>query len=163
MRGPHVVVPQIDTYCPKQTPVSLWVPVCSYWLASTSEASPRACPRRLSLSRKRAQRQQRRRILNREQKCHVRREKRVSESRPLAHKRLRGGWGYVPILAVTRGLSTKSGSSLGDGSEFQSRKIWSFWCWWGGFCALAVGRGRFEVQVGRRPETHSPWAKRANS
>ncbi len=35
MRGPLVVLPQIDTYCAKQTPVSLWVLVCSYWRAST--------------------------------------------------------------------------------------------------------------------------------
>ncbi len=44
VRGPLVVLPEIDTYFPRETPVSLWVLVCSNWRASTSDASSRGDP-----------------------------------------------------------------------------------------------------------------------
>lgn len=139
VRGPLVVLPQIDTYCCKQTPVSLWVLVCSCWRASTSDASSPSTPAPSFSLQKGLKREQRRRILDREQNCHGSQREtyfRISSTRTQKASRRPG---YVPIVTVTRGLSTKirvdGGVRLAMSRIRSSQNLGEILDWWGGFCA----------------------------
>ena len=87
--------------------------------------------RAVSLSRERAQRQRRRRILDRELNCHGSQREtyfRISSTRTQKASRRPG---YVPIVTVTRGLSTKirvdGGVRLAMSKNQSSQNLGRFW------------------------------------
>jgi hypothetical protein len=116
-----------------------------------------------SLSRKGSETQRRRRILDREQKCHIA-ERDVFQNLVHSHtKASRRPKGYVPIVTVTRGLSTKNPSRWGVkfvGRWFKiqrAQNLARFWWWCGGdiLCVGGVSRQIGQLGWGQRAEARA--------